>query len=76
MQVHLENRRRELSYQGLDQYEAFKLAKANDESKISVDRHTIKTFLERNGEPRPISKHTLDSIIRRYDRDGDGRISL
>lgn len=32
-------------------------------------------FLERSGEPKPILESDLDAIMRRFDKDGDSRIS-
>jgi len=42
---------------------------------LSIDANSLRLFLERNGEPRPISRDDIDAIIRRYDKDGDYCIS-
>jgi Ca2+-binding EF-hand superfamily protein len=58
-----------------DIHEAFKLVKCFNNNLVSIDSDSIRLFLERNREPRPIPEDNLVAIIRRFDRDGDSRIS-
>ena len=67
--------RRDLTNSGTDIHEAFKSVKCFNNNLVSIDAETIRMFLERNREPRPIPADNLAAIIRRYDRDGDSRIS-
>jgi hypothetical protein len=52
-------------------YEAFKTAKCHNNNLVSINKDTLRMFLERNGEPCPISFVDLNSIMVRYDLDGD-----
>ena len=67
--------RRDLTNSGTDIHEAFKSVKCFNNNLVSIDKDSIRLFLERNREPRPIPADNLSAIIRRYDRDGDSRIS-
>ena len=75
LQNNLENLRRDLINYGTDIHEAFKAVKCFDNNLVSIDAGTIRAFLERNREPRPIPSDNLAAIVRRYDRDGDSRIN-
>jgi Ca2+-binding EF-hand superfamily protein len=55
--------------------ECFKAVKCFDNNVISIDKNNVKMFLERNGEPIPIMDNDLCAIIRRFDKNGDSRIS-
>ena len=55
-------------------YEAFKTVKCHNNNLISIDKDTLRMFLERNGEPVPISKVDLNSIMVRFDLDGDDQL--
>ena len=57
-------------------YQAFKTAKCHNENIISIDKDTLRMFLERNGEPSPISFVDLNSIMVRYDLDGDDQLNF
>lgn len=55
--------------------DCFKAVKCYDNNTISIDKANIKMFLERNGEPIPIPDDDLCAILRRFDKNGDSRIS-
>lgn len=60
---------------GTDIHEAFKAVRCFNNNVVSIDRDMLALFLERNGQPLPIPADDLAAMIRRYDRDGDSRIS-
>ena len=77
MQNNLENLRRELiEMPNFNMYEAFKTAKCHNNNLISIDKDTLRMYLERNGEPCPISIVDLNSIMVRYDLDGDDQLNF
>ena len=49
--------------------------KCYDNNLLSINAQSLAMFLERNGEPRPISPEDIYSIIGRYDKEGDDCIS-
>ena len=75
MQNNLENIRRDLINLGTDIHEGFKAVKCYNNNIVSIDKQMLMLFLDRNGCPRPIPADDLAAMIRRYDRDGDSRIS-
>ena len=52
-------------------HDAFRVTKCSNNNLISIDKPTLQLFLERNGQPLPISYNDLCSIMCRYDLDGD-----
>ena len=73
----MENLRRELiEMENFSMYDAFKTAKCHNNNLLSIDKQTLRMFLERNGEPIPISKVDLNSIMVRYDLDGDDQLNF